>query len=398
VPDRRKFLTTLGVAGALPGLLGATPNNRLPAPLRHALVLSGGGALGSYAAGIIGCLAAAAGVRDGSPLPPYEIVCGTSIGALNGWFVATGQYSKLHDLWYGVSAVRVMRLKPQFAALRDPAAGAGDRLIATINMASLTRNQTAFFDSKPVLDWITHNLDPEWPLVTPLVWVTTNLTTQQPEYFYMRPSGAPAELSEALVNALRVTLGPQTIVREASVDLFHKQIFASAAVPLLWDPVDMRNVDGRIDQYCDGGLAANSPVSVAHAVSAAADVVLLNPPFEEISDYGNAIEVAAGMFGTMQQKILAGDMRSVYFQSVARRALAIVPNYEAAIASEGAPHLAEYVSSLTPTELAYIRPKKKLPVGGAAFGDQVGIGEAYRIGWNDAIAGFAPYDWKTFDA
>jgi predicted acylesterase/phospholipase RssA len=397
VPDRRKFLATLGVAGASPALFGAAPTNVSP-PLRRALVLSGGGALGSYAAGVIGCLATAAGVRDGAALPQYEIVCGTSIGALNGWFVATGQYTKLHDLWYGVSAVHVMRLKPQFAALRDPGAGAGDRLIATVNMSSLTRNQTAFFDSKPVLSWITENLDPEWPLVMPLVWVTTNLTRQRPEYLYMRPSGAPTGLSEAIVRALRVTLGPQTIVREASADLFHKQIFASAAVPLLWDPVDMRSADGTIDQYCDGGVAANSPVSVAHAVSAAADVVLLNPPFEEISDYANAIEVAAGMFGTMQQKILAGDMRSVYFQSVARLAFDRLPNYEAAITVEGESRLADYVASLSPTKLTYIRPKKKLPVGGAGFDDQVGIGEAYRIGWNDAVAGFTPYDWKTFDA
>ena len=80
----------------------------------------------------------------------------------------------------------------------------------------------------------------------------------------------------------------------------------------------MPGPDGTLNQYCDGGVAANSPVSVAHAVSAGADVVLLNPPIEEISNYENAIEISAGMFGTMQQKILSGDMRSVYFQSVAK--------------------------------------------------------------------------------
>lgn len=388
---------TLGAAGAAPALLGAAPNAATSPSLRRALVLSGGGALGSYAAGVIGCLAATAGVNDGTALPPYEIVCGTSIGALNGWFVATGQYTKMHDLWYGVSAQHIMQLKPQFAARRDPDAGVVNRLVATINMASLTRDQTAVFDSKPVLDWITRTLDPERPLVMPLVWVTTNLTMQRPEYFYMRPPNAPSGLQDQVVNALQVTLGPQTVVREASVALFHQQIFASAAVPMLWDPVEMPGPDGTLNQYCDGGLAANSPVSVAHAVSAAADVVLLNPPFEEISNYENAVEVSAGMFGTMQQKILSGDMRSVYFQSVAKRVFARLPNSDAAIATEGSPQLAAYIRSLAPTELTYIRPKKKLPVGGAGFDDQQGIGEAYRIGWNDAAAGFTPYDWKTFE-
>jgi predicted acylesterase/phospholipase RssA len=396
MPDRRDFLMTLGMAGAMPALLGAASD--APAPLQRALVLSGGGALGSYAAGIIGCLAAAAGVKDGTALPPYDLVCGTSIGALNGWFVATGQYTKLHDLWYGVSAEHVIQLKPQFAPLRDPEAGVGDRAIATVRMASLMKDQTAFFDSKPILDWITRTLDPERPLVTPFIWVTTNLTMQRPEYFYMRPANAPAGLRDAILHNLQIVLGPQIVVREASVDLFHKQIFASTAVPLFWDPVQMPGPDGTLDQYCDGGIAANSPVSVAHAVAAGADVVLLNPPLEEISDYQNAIEVSAGIFGTMQQKILSGDMRSVYFQSVAKRAFARLSNSDIAIATEGAPQLAAFIASLPPTELTYIRPKKKLPVGGAGFDDQQGIGEAYRIGWNDAIAGFTPYDWKTFEA
>lgn len=400
VSDRRDFLISLGMAGAAPALLAAAPaaasSSRTTA--KRALVLSGGGALGSYAAGVVGCLAAAAGAKDGERLAPYEIVCGTSIGALNGWYVATGQYTKMHDLWYGVSAEHVIQLKPQFAAIKNPASGIGNRFAAAINVASLTKDEKAFFDSKPILDWISRNLDPERPLVMPFVWAVTNLTQQRPEYFYMRPPNAPAGLQDSIVHALQVTLGPQTVVRESTPDLFHRQIFASAAVPLIWDPVDLPAPDGTIDQYCDGGLAANSPVTVAHAVSLGADVVLLNPPLEEIPQYEDAVAIAAGMFGTMQQKILAVDMRNVYFQSVAKRAFERLPNYEAALATEGEPELATYIKSLPPTDLAYIRPKAKLPVGGASFDDQDGIGKAYRIGWIDAGAGFTPYDWKTFEA
>ncbi|HTZ55419.1 MAG TPA: patatin-like phospholipase family protein [Candidatus Acidoferrum sp.] len=396
MPDRRDFLMTLGMAGAMPAVLGAA--SAVPAPLQRALVLSGGGALGAYAAGIVGCLATAAGIKDGTALPPYELVCGTSIGALNGWFVATGQHTKLHDLWYGVSAEHILQLKPQFAALREPESGAGDRLAAKMRMASLTKDQTAFFDSKPILDWASRHLDPERPLVMPFVWVTTNLTMQRPEYFYMRPPNAPSELRDEIVRSLQVVLGPQTVVREASADLFHKQIFASFAVPLLWDPVQMPGPDGALNQYCDGGIAANSPVSIAHAVSAGADVVLLNPPLEEIPYYENAIEVSAGTFATMQQKILSSDMRGVYFQSEAKRSLLRLSSSQLAIVTQGSPELAAYIRSVPATELTYIRPKKKLPVGGAAFDDEQGIGEAYRIGWNDAIAGFTPYDWKTFES
>jgi predicted acylesterase/phospholipase RssA len=397
MPDRRDFLMALGAAGALPSMVGAAPRLSAPAPAAHALVLSGGGALGAYAAGIIGCLATAAGVKDGTALPPYEVICGTSIGALNGWCVATAQYTKLHDLWYSVSEAHIMQLKRQFAALRDPAAGVGNQLAATVRLASLTKDETAFFDSQPVLDWISRNLDPERPLVMPLVWVTTNLTKQRPEYFYMRRPNAPSLLEREIEQSLKLAIGPQTVVREATPELFYKQIFASAAVPLLWDPVEMPGPDGTFDQYCDGGVAANSPVSVAHAVAAAADVVLLNPPFEEIPDYRNAIEISAGMWGTMQQKILAADMRSVYFQAVTKRVLDRLSNSSFTIATEGHPQLAQYVESLPATELAYMRPKDKLPVGGADFDDWEGIGKAYRIGWIDATKGFTPYDWKTFE-
>ena len=262
--DRRDFLMTLGLAGAMPAWLGAASD--APAPLRRALVLSGGGALGSYAAGIIGCLATAAGVKDGAALPPYELVCGTSIGALNGWFVATGQYTKLHDLWYGVSAQNIIQLKPQFAALRDPEAGIGNRLSLQFNMASLAKDQTAFFDSKPVLDWVTRNLDPERPLVMPFVWVATNLTMQRPEYFYMRPANAPAGLatqSSAICSsclARRSSCAKQVPTCSISRSLRHSR-FHCCGIPCKC-PVP----DGTLNQYCDGGVAANSPVSVAHAV------------------------------------------------------------------------------------------------------------------------------------
>jgi hypothetical protein len=49
------------------------------------------------------------------------------------------------------------------------------------------------------------------------------------------------------------------------------------------------------------------------------------------------------------------------------------------------------------TDLRYIRPDTTLPLGVVGFGDQVGIGKAYRIGWEDvAQRDFKAYDWRTF--
>ncbi len=386
----------LGSAAAVPGIAAAASN--AISPVAHALVLSGGGARGAYEAGIIGSMAASRGIGDGAPLLPYGLVCGTSIGALNGWFVATGQYTKLRDLWYGISAAHLIRPKQKFAALRNTDSGLGNRFASAIHLGSLAKNDVAILDSAPVLEWIAAHVDPAQPLLMPLVWVSTNLSMQRAEYFYARPSNAQQRDATAIIEALHVAVGPNTIVREASVDLFHRELFASACVPLAWDPIKIPQPDGSLNQYCDGGVASNSPVTVAHSLSGAVDVVLMDPPFEPISDYTDAIAVGFGTFGTMQRKILANDMRSVYFQSVAKRLFAQLPQSAMSSFVQEEPQLRAFVEALPMTDLSFIRPKATLPLGAGAFNDQEGIGKAYRIGWEDVQAGFTPYNWRTFDA
>jgi len=383
----------LGVAGAAPLMLGVDGEM----PLQGALVLSGGGAHGAYEAGAIGCWVAARGIADGVALAPYQMVFGTSIGALNGWMVATGQYTRLRELWYGVSAAKLMRLKPQFAASADPNSGALNQLAAKLRMASLTTDQTAMYDSQPVLDFISRQIDPERPLVVPFVWAVTNLTEQRTEFFYRRAHDTPAQFRDAIIRVIQAIMGPQTVVREASLDLFHKQLFASAAIPIVWDPVPLPGPDGSTCDYCDGGVASNSSVRISHAVSRAVDVILVDPPFEPVRTYANAIAVALGMVATMRRKILEIDMRTAHFQSLTKRAFARLPNADAAIAAEGDPQYAAYMQSVPATTLSYLRPKDKLPIGTEDFDDEEGIGKTYRLGWNDATAGLRSYDWKTFD-
>ena len=371
-------------------------------PFGRALVLSGGGARGAYEAGVIGALAAIGGVSDGSPLPPYDMVCGTSIGALNGWFFATGQYTKLRELWYGIAGQNLMRPKPRYSAFTDPESGILNYAAAAASLTGLVRNERAILESKPVADWIARNIDPKTPLLMPLVFATTNLTLQRPEYFYVRPetyarSQLGADIPRRVVHALQVTLGPHTIVREATPDLLHSAIFASAALPVVFDPVLIPNPEGATNEYCDGGVASNSPVGIAHATSTGADVVLLDPPFEPKTSYDDAVELVFGIYGTMQRKILETEMRNAYFQSVGKLAYTRLTQQEAARATSGNPTLAKLMQTIPTTELRYIRPQEELPLGVAAFDDAVGIGKAYRTGWEDLGRGFTTYDWETFE-
>ena len=396
--ERRDFLYTLGVAGLSPALVGATAAAEPEVqPLERALVLSGGGARGAYEAGLVGALAAVGNVKDGTPLLPYEVVCGTSIGALNGWFVATGQYMKLRQLWWTISGQDLMQPKPQYAALRDPASGLLNRAAAAVSMIGLVRNEAAILQSEPVYDWIVRNVDVNAPLLVPLIWAVTNLTYQRPEYFYVRPAGASSDIPKRVIHALQLSLGPKTIVREATPDILHRAIFASAALPIVFDPVKMAGPDGETNDYCDGGVASNSPVGIAHAVSSAADVVLLDPPFEPDEELTDAVGIAYSIFGTMQRKIFEVEMRNVYFQSLAKRAFSRLRGDQVAIATSGSDMLGKFMQVLPVTDLRYIRPEKVLAVPVAGFDDQKGINDAFSTGWTDLGRGFVPYDWLTFE-
>jgi len=395
VLERRSFLCALAAAGVAPAALRARADAQTEA-LDAALVLSGGGARGAYEAGAIGALAATGRIADGSPLPPYELVCGASIGALNGWFAATGQYTKMRELWYNIAGQQIMRPKERYAALRDPESGVIDRAVAAVSLVGLARNQSGILQSEPAYDWIVRNVDPSVPLVVPLIWAVTNLTHQRPEYFFLDPQQRSVEFGARVTRALQITLGPQTVVRRATPDLLHKAIFASAAIPIAFDPVEMPGPDGVTNAYCDGGVASNSPVGVAHSIARAADVILLDPPFQPQTDLDDALAVAFGAYGTMQRKLIEVEMRTAYFQSMGRRALERLSATELARVTEGHRMLSSYVESVPHTDLRYLRPTKALPVGVAQFGDEAGIGEAYRIGWQDVAAGFTPYDWETF--
>ena len=82
----------------------------------------------------------------------------------------------------------------------------------------------------------------------------------------------------------------------------------------------MPGPDGVMNMYCDGGVASNSPVGIAHALAKGADIVLLDPPFEPEEGYDDAIEIAFAAYGTMQRKIFEMEMRTSYFQSLGKNA------------------------------------------------------------------------------
>ncbi len=328
-------------------------------------MLSGGGAGGGVEAGMIGYLRGWKRRPGGGPLHPYGLVAGTSIGALNGYFVATGQYSLLRDLWYTIAEQDVIRLKPRYANMTDEDSGVGTRFTAAMRLVlGLAKSDTGVIDGEHLREWLARYVDPSLPVVMPFVWTVTNLTDQSPEFFYLVNSVVTPRERAAAVGAMRVTVGPHAVLREATPDLLIDALRASAAIPVAFDPVPLPAPSGDgINEYVDGGVTANTPVGVARAAALRIDVVLLDPPFQS-THYHNALEVGFGVFGAMQRRILEADLRAAYLES-----------------AEG----------LLECAIATLQPKRELPVGVVGFDDRENIYKSFKIGFEDAARGVCPY-------
>jgi predicted acylesterase/phospholipase RssA len=343
-----------------------------------ALVLSGGGARGAFQAGIICALAERGNIADGESLHPYGLVCGSSIGALNAWFVSTGQYTALRRAWGSIASAHIVSPKRKYAAIMEPKAFAGDRLYEYMHFAlAISRHEQALGQSAPILAWMQAHMDPRAPVVTPMVWAATNMTTQSGEYFYRLPGALSGKIPADIAHALEVTLGAKTVVRPAGDDILHRALLASTAIPIVFDPVVLPMVDGTDGFYVDGSIVSNAAVSIARSVANDVDVVLVDAQSGR-KDYQNALAVAYGTYQTMQRDIVETAMRDTYFQTLRENA------------ATGA------TGDLPAVRIRYMRPETPLAPDIDAFDEQSVIDAMFARGEQAAQSGFSPYVWETF--
>jgi len=386
---RTAFLSSvLGLGGALavPTAAAALPEEedaRAPA----ALVLSGGGARGAYEAGVIEALRRRAGVGDGEPLPPYRAVFGSSIGAINAWFVATGRYSELAALWGTIAEARVIRPKPQFAKIPEVTAGVLNRFIEALRLGiGLATDVTGIADSGVVERWLARHIDPRSPMLISYAALATNLTYRRGELFYRLARAATAQERTETLARLKVAMGSPIAVRPLADNITVQALFASAALPVVFDPVALPRVEGAgVDHFIDGGVISNVPLAAARAVAKSVDIVFVDPDRADPFSAHSAIEVGLGVIETMQTRILDVDLRNAFFESLGKQAFRSLPKSKQI---DGNERIFKYILDVT---LASIRPSRELAVDIAGFNTQKPIDEAYRQGLVDGAKGFRRY-------
>jgi NTE family protein len=212
---------------------------------RVAMILSGGGARGAYEVGVLWYIFDDLTRILGAP-PRIDILCGTSVGAINGCFLAAHLgdpvlgLRRLVELWTDLELARVL--------------GFGMRQVLTLPRVLFGGgNGYGLFDVRPMADLVQREIS--WRAVSrclrkgmlrALTVSCTEVSTGRTVVFMQVspeltiPSAAP----------------PRTLFRADRIGPHHA--LASAAIPLLFPPV---RIDGEL--HLDGGLRQNTPIAPA---------------------------------------------------------------------------------------------------------------------------------------
>jgi NTE family protein len=200
------------------------------------LVMQGGGALGSYQAGVYEALASS------EYLPDW--VAGISIGAINAAIIAgnapDNRVKRLHSFWEEVTAqTNLLASMPNGSlVIRRQKSGA---------LAALIFGQPGFFTPRPPHDWLSPgNL---------LSYYDTSIlktTLERLVDFNRINNNEDMRLS---VGAVNVQTGQFSYFDSKKMTIRPEHIMASSALPPCFPPVE---IDG--EHYWDGGFFSNTPL------------------------------------------------------------------------------------------------------------------------------------------
>jgi len=234
---------------------------------RLALVLAGGAARGAYEVGVVQYVAEEVARELGRPVP-FDIICGTSVGALNACGLAAfadegaGAIKRLLDVWASLDLESLVR--PDVRGVL----GMGARLLGRADPIEVPVREGGLLDPdglerliglKIPFSRIPDNLRKGH--LQALTVSTTHVATGRTVVFVQRhAAGLPPWSNDP-------TIEP----RAAAILLAHAM--ASAAVPILFRAV---KIDGEF--HCDGGLRQNVPLSPARRLGADG-VLVINPRY-----------------------------------------------------------------------------------------------------------------------
>jgi predicted acylesterase/phospholipase RssA len=394
---RAGFLRAAGAGLAAPAL---TPRVWADAQRPRALVLSGGIAEGVYEAGVAKAL-----LEDGYE---FDVICGTSIGALNGSLLAQGEPDHLFRIWSEISRADppIMKLTSEAQKIHDDVVLLSDQSRGTINriLALCALKKKAGKGGGDLLH-IEGIIDPRGAqkvlsvldltkVKTPFLFATSNVTRGRAEAFL-----APGTSGQNLPTNNAASSVPLNTLR--ATDPVHRAMYAEAvrasgAFPLAFAPVSLPSfaVSGATDRFLDGGVANNTPIRLARKSGARSAIcVFLQPKDDTPQPPADDLGIVLNLYTENQQQllddelILANEYNQVAAMAVAARGMR-------ALERAGDPPLPP------PVDLFEIRPSVQLSLDAnhAAFGfdRQDLLDWDFALGYRDGKRGPQPFRPKQY--
>jgi NTE family protein len=239
-----------------------------PTTPKMGLVLAGGAARGAYEVGVLEYIAEEVSKTLGRDAP-LDILCGTSVGAINVCCLAAwadeprARCARLAAVWTNLRIADVLR--PTTTGLVD--------IFRSLYGGGVRIDTSAVFDPTPLANLLqgtipferidTHLRSGRIDAVTASA---TQIATGRTVVFIQRAKAHPAPF--AITSAV--------VPRPVRLRPVHT--LASSALPFLFPPV---RIEGRY--YCDGGLRQNIPLSPARRLGAT-QMIVVNPKHRRGAD------------------------------------------------------------------------------------------------------------------
>lgn len=300
---------------------------------RTALVVSGGGSRGAFAVGAIEVLK-----ERGYD---FDLISGTSTGALIAPLVAVDRVDRLHDIYTQTTTKDVLR--------KNWLGGFIESIYDTAPLRRLIDRQLEDLDL-PAQLYLSHRR---------ILVCTVNLQSGQAEYWSQRPGPG-----------VRMIPDRETLARA---------LLGSSNQPIFTPPVEVPRFSG--EQHLDGGLREIAPLSIAIKHGARRIFVIVLCPEDAVTSkepYRWLLPIGERALDLMTQEIVTNDLKRArqvnelldHIRTLQERLEKV--RDEGKLTAELYDELhgaiaAPYLSQKRPLELIVIRPLSHLPTNGLDF-------------------------------
>jgi NTE family protein len=232
-----------------------TSDSQRPDPTT-ALVLMGGGARTAYQAGVLQALGELLGEQHSQQKAPFQIMVGTSAGALNASYLAAraqkglSAFDDLATFWAGLRSDQVFRLKvPKWLQV--------SRVATSWYLAQQVKQRCAFLDNMPMANTLHQTVslaaidEALAQGALKALAITAYSYTSGVHWTFCQTNGA---LEQEAWNrpGRRAEFQPITM----------EHLMASSAIPLIFSAKPLW-VDGGSEHFGDGSIKQTSPLSPA---------------------------------------------------------------------------------------------------------------------------------------